>query len=168
LIGPLATGTDRCVKRDVAKKIEGIRLRLVGGRPQLIEADAPLFKTFNNFGSLFGVRPPFMQISGRRVESSYLLSGVIGVLDDTELFPVEVEFVDQVCGDLNLTLVEVELAPLVFRIVRYARFAIPYFLRIGDPGIFINDVVPVTFAFFVDMLLGNKCRVASRQRPIRL
>ncbi len=83
----------------MAKKIEGIRLRLVGGRPQLLETDASFFKPVDDFGSLFGVRPPFTQISGRRVESSYLLAGVIGVLDDTELFPVEVEFVDQVCGD---------------------------------------------------------------------
>ena len=112
MIGPLATGTDRCVKRNMAKKIEGDRLRLVGGRPQLLVTDVSFFKPVDDFGSLFGVRPPFTQISGRRVESSNSNSTGNSFVSSITPITLARRYVDQVCGDLNLTFVEVIFSAL--------------------------------------------------------
>ena len=157
-LGAFPPGVQWGVEGKVAKQIEGIGLRLPGGVGQLFEYHPPFGQPLDDLGTPFGVGPLGAQFRRGRAEAADLLRCVIGVVDNAQLFPVRVEFVDEMRRDLDAAAVEVEFPPFLAW-----RFDDPAFAIHDDFRTFVlvnlfNDTI------FSQLLFGQMGRVAVEIR----
>lgn len=99
---------------------------------QFREVDAAFGQGSYDFATLFGVGPSRAEIGGGWSNRAYTFGSVIGIPNDTELFAVGVQLVDEVGNNLDLASVEIELAWLACGRLNDDRIAIG--LLIFAPG----------------------------------
>src|SRR5262245_54863616 len=101
----------------MAKKVEGISVRLYSGCRKFVKVYAAFFQGCDNGSALSGIAPFVSQIRSRWIDAPYFLARVVGIFLHTELFAIRVEFVDEVGGNFDPSVVHVIFAWFVTIIV---------------------------------------------------
>ena len=144
----------------MTEQVERIGIRLTGSFCQVVEIDAPLGETLNDLGSLLRVSPLCSKLRRGAIERADFLRCVVGELDHTQLFPIRIEFMDDVRHNLDLTSVKVVLAAPAFCVIQDLKFS----LLFCDHRLFFDNLVCLWLPCFGYFLLSNEDRISIEVR----
>ena len=109
-IRPLAAGENGGIEGQMAQEVKRVGVGLACLQGHLLEINAALGQLLDDFGTLAGVGPTGAQFVRAGAKRPDFFGGVVGKLDDAELFAVGVEFMDQFGGNFDLAAVKVIFA----------------------------------------------------------
>ena len=101
-VGALAAGEHGRVEGQMAEEVERVGVGLAGLGGDGLEINAALGQLLDDCGALLRVGPAGAEVFQAGAEGADLFGGVVGELDDAELFAVGVELVDEFGGDFDL------------------------------------------------------------------
>src|SRR6266480_3065545 len=91
----------------MTEKVERIGIRLFGRFGEFIETDSALREFVDDFGTLRRVRPFFPKLRCCWIKSAHLFGGIVGELQNAQLFSIRIKFVNKMRSDLDVTFIEI-------------------------------------------------------------